>query len=99
MGLAYRDVEYTVFGVELTSRVSRFEEALTLLKRLWTEDEVNYAGQHFHLEHARMTLKPVQRPRPPIWITASSHAGIKRAALLGDAWTIAGHATLDTLKQ
>src|SRR5918999_656104 len=99
VGLGYRDVEYTVFGVERTSRVSRFEEALTLLKRLWTEDEVSCDGQHFRLERARMTLKPVQRPRPPIWIAASSNAGIKRAARLGDAWTIAGHATLATLKR
>jgi alkanesulfonate monooxygenase SsuD/methylene tetrahydromethanopterin reductase-like flavin-dependent oxidoreductase (luciferase family) len=99
VGLGYRDVEYTVFGVERSSRVSRFEEALTLLKRLWTEDEVSCDGQHFRFKHARMTLKPVQRPRPPIWIAASSHAGIKRAARLGDAWTIAGHATLATLKR
>jgi alkanesulfonate monooxygenase SsuD/methylene tetrahydromethanopterin reductase-like flavin-dependent oxidoreductase (luciferase family) len=99
VGLGYRDVEYTVFGVERASRVSRFEEALTLLTRLWTEDEVSCEGEHFRLDRARMTLKPVQRPRPPIWIAASSTAGIKRAARLGDAWTIAGHATLATLKQ
>jgi alkanesulfonate monooxygenase SsuD/methylene tetrahydromethanopterin reductase-like flavin-dependent oxidoreductase (luciferase family) len=98
VGLGYRDVEYTVFGVERASRVSRFEEALTLLKRLWTEDEVSCEGEHFRLDRAQMTLKPVQRPRPPIWIAASSNAGIQRAAHLGDAWTIAGHATLATLK-
>ena len=99
VGLGYRDVEYTVFGVERATRVSRFEEALTLLKRLWTEEEVSCDGQHFRLDRARMTLKPVQRPRPPIWIAASGNAGIQRAARLGDAWTIAGHATLATLKQ
>jgi alkanesulfonate monooxygenase SsuD/methylene tetrahydromethanopterin reductase-like flavin-dependent oxidoreductase (luciferase family) len=99
VGLGYRDVEYMVFGVERATRVSRFEEALTLLTRLWTEDEVSFDGEHFHLDRACMTLKTVQRPRPPIWIAASSHAGIKRAARLGDAWTIAGHATLATLKQ
>jgi alkanesulfonate monooxygenase SsuD/methylene tetrahydromethanopterin reductase-like flavin-dependent oxidoreductase (luciferase family) len=99
VGLGYRDVEYTVFGVKRASRVSRFEEALALLKRLWIEEEVSYEGQHFQLDRARMTLKPVQQPRPPIWIAASSNAGIKRAARLGDAWTIAGHATLATLRQ
>jgi alkanesulfonate monooxygenase SsuD/methylene tetrahydromethanopterin reductase-like flavin-dependent oxidoreductase (luciferase family) len=99
VGLGYRDVEYTVFGVERASRVSRFEEALALLKRLWTEEEVSFEGEHFRLERARMTLKPVQQPRPPIWIAASSNAGIKRAARLGDAWTVAGHATLATLKR
>ncbi len=98
VGLGYRDIEYTVFGVERASRVTRFEEALTLLKRLWTEEEVSFDGEYFRLERARMTLKPVQRPRPPIWIAASSHAGIARAARLGDAWTIAGHATLATLR-
>jgi alkanesulfonate monooxygenase SsuD/methylene tetrahydromethanopterin reductase-like flavin-dependent oxidoreductase (luciferase family) len=85
--------------VERASRVSRFEEALALLKRLWTGEEVSFEGEHFRLERARMTLKPVQQPRPPIWIAASSNAGIKRAARLGDAWTVAGHATLATLKR
>ena len=99
VGVGYRDIEYTVFGVARDARVSRFEEALTLLTRLWTDDEVSCDGQHFRLDRARMTLKPVQRPRPPIWIAASSTAGIKRAARLGDAWTIAGHARLATLKQ
>ena len=99
VGLGYRDVEYAVFGVERATRVSRFEEALTLLKRLWTEEEVSCDGRHFRLDRARMTLKPVQRPRPPIWIAASSKAGIRRAARLGDAWTIAGRATLATLQQ
>jgi alkanesulfonate monooxygenase SsuD/methylene tetrahydromethanopterin reductase-like flavin-dependent oxidoreductase (luciferase family) len=99
IGLGYRDVEYTVFGVERASRVSRFEEALMLLKRLLAEDEVTFAGEHFWLDHARMTLKPIQQPRPPIWVAASSQAGIERAARLGDAWTIAGHATLPTLKR
>jgi alkanesulfonate monooxygenase SsuD/methylene tetrahydromethanopterin reductase-like flavin-dependent oxidoreductase (luciferase family) len=99
VGLGYRDVEYAVFGVERASRVSRFEEALALLKRLWTGEEVSFEGEHFRLERARMTLKPVQQPRPPIWIAASSNAGIKRAARLGDAWTVAGHATLATLKR
>jgi alkanesulfonate monooxygenase SsuD/methylene tetrahydromethanopterin reductase-like flavin-dependent oxidoreductase (luciferase family) len=99
VGLGYRDLEYAVFGVERATRVSRFEEALTLMQRLWTEDEVSFAGRHFRLDHARMTLKPLQRPHPPIWIAASSDAGIRRAARLGDAWTIAGHATLATLTQ
>jgi alkanesulfonate monooxygenase SsuD/methylene tetrahydromethanopterin reductase-like flavin-dependent oxidoreductase (luciferase family) len=99
VGLGYRDVEYTAFGVERACRVSRFEAAITLLKRLWTEEEVSFAAQHFRLDHAQMTLKPVQRPHPPIWIAASNTAGIRRAARLGDAWTIAGHATLPTLKQ
>jgi alkanesulfonate monooxygenase SsuD/methylene tetrahydromethanopterin reductase-like flavin-dependent oxidoreductase (luciferase family) len=98
VGLGYRDVEYTVFGVARASRVSRFEETLTLLKCLWTEDEVSCDGPHFRLDRAHMTLKPVQRPRPSIWISASSNAGIKRTARLGDVWIIAGHATLATLK-
>src|SRR5262245_29735321 len=55
VGLGYRDVEYAVFGVERASRVSRFEEALMLLKRLWIEDEVSFEGEHFRLDRAQMT--------------------------------------------
>jgi alkanesulfonate monooxygenase SsuD/methylene tetrahydromethanopterin reductase-like flavin-dependent oxidoreductase (luciferase family) len=76
-----------------------FPCSTALLKRLWTEDEVSVDGPHCRLDRARMTLKPVQQPRLPIWIAASGRAGIKRAARLGGAWSIADQATLATLKQ
>src|SRR5262249_51825410 len=50
VGLGYRDVEFDAFGVPRCERVTRFEEYLALVQRLWTEDRVSYQrfGIHLH---------------------------------------------------
>ena len=96
--LGYRDEEYDAFGVDRRYRVSRFVECLEVMKRLWTGEEVSYHGRHFHLEGARMTLEPIQKPHPPIWVAANSDAAIKRAARLGYVWNVNPHATYTTIK-
>jgi alkanesulfonate monooxygenase SsuD/methylene tetrahydromethanopterin reductase-like flavin-dependent oxidoreductase (luciferase family) len=99
VGLGYRPEEFEGMGVEMRSRVSRFVEALEVAKRLWTEDVVDHAGRHFRLTGARLTLKPVQRPHPPIWIAASGDAAFVRAARYGDGCLINPHASLPTLER
>ena len=44
-------------------------------------------------------MRPLQKPRPPIVVAASNDKMVQRVARLGDAWTIAGHATLATLER
>jgi alkanesulfonate monooxygenase SsuD/methylene tetrahydromethanopterin reductase-like flavin-dependent oxidoreductase (luciferase family) len=99
VGLGYRDVEFDAFGIARGQRLSRFLEALEVVKRLWTEDSVTFHGRHFHLEDVRLTMRPVQKPRPPIVVAASNDKMVERVAEIGDAWTIAGHATLATLER
>ena len=45
----------------------------------------------------RISLRPVQRPRPRIWLAANTDAGVKRAARLGDAWLMNPHSTLESI--
>ena len=84
-GLGYRPIEFEIAGVSLKERAPRFEEALMLMKRLWTEDDVTHHGRFFQISEARPTLRPVQRPHPPIWIATNSDPATRRAARLGDA--------------
>jgi alkanesulfonate monooxygenase SsuD/methylene tetrahydromethanopterin reductase-like flavin-dependent oxidoreductase (luciferase family) len=99
VGLGYRDVEFDAFGIPRGGRLSRFLEALEIVKRLWTEEAVTFHGKHFHLDDVRLTTRPLQKPRPPIVVAASNDRMVERVATLGDAWTIAGHATLATLER
>src|SRR5262245_60719980 len=66
-GLGYRDEEFEAFGAQAKERVPRFVECLEVIKRLWSEEEVTHHGRFFHLTRARMALRPVQKPHPPIW--------------------------------
>jgi alkanesulfonate monooxygenase SsuD/methylene tetrahydromethanopterin reductase-like flavin-dependent oxidoreductase (luciferase family) len=98
-GLGYRDEEYEAFGVRREERVARFVEALQVIKRLWSEDDVTHHGRFFHLTHARMMLKPVQQPHPPIWFAANNDGAVERSARMADAWVINPHAKLPILER
>lgn len=97
VGLGYRDVEYQAAGIRRAERIPRFEEALTLIRRLWTEDDVTFHGRHFNLDHGTCTIRPVQRPHPPIWVAANNDSAIRRAGRLRCAWLVNPHATTETL--
>jgi alkanesulfonate monooxygenase SsuD/methylene tetrahydromethanopterin reductase-like flavin-dependent oxidoreductase (luciferase family) len=98
-GLGYRDVENAAFGHDPKERVGRLVEGLELVERLWRGEPVTYDGRHFSLRGVRISMRPLQTPRPPIWLAANGDAGVKRAARLGDAWLMNPHATLATLER
>jgi alkanesulfonate monooxygenase SsuD/methylene tetrahydromethanopterin reductase-like flavin-dependent oxidoreductase (luciferase family) len=98
VGLGYRDEEYEAFGVRREERVGRFVEGLQVIKRLWTEEEVTHHGRFFHLTRARMLLKPVQKPHPPLWFAANNNRAVERSARMADAWVINPHARLSILE-
>src|SRR5262245_9582106 len=99
VGLGYRDAENRAMGFDPKQRVGRLVEGLALIERLWTGEPVSWKGTHFQLEDVRISMPPVQRPRPPIWLAANGDAGIKRAATLADAWLMNPHSTLATLER
>ena len=99
LGLGYRDIEYEAFNTTRRDRTGRFLEALELIRRLWTEDEVSFAGQHFSLSGGTCTIRPVQKPHPSIWIAANHDSAVARAGRLGCAWLLNPHATLSTLER
>jgi len=99
VGLGYRDAENEAFGQEPRQRLRRFLEGLEALERLWTGEPVTVVGRHVSLRGVRISMRPLQRPRPPLWIAANSDAGIRRAARLGDTWLLNPHTTLPTLER
>ena len=97
LGLGYREAEFTALGAPHRSRAGRLREGVELVRRLWTEDRVTHRGRHFTVEDAGLSLKPKQRPGPPIWIAAVVEKAIERAAALGDEWLITFYPTVRTL--
>ncbi len=88
VAMGYRDVEFDALGVPIAERAARFEEGVRLITRLWTEDNVTSDGRFYPVRNATLAMRPVRRPRPPIWIGATAEPAIARAARLGDAWMI-----------
>ena len=96
-GIGYREVEFHAFGTTLKQAGQRFEECLTAVKRLWTEDFVTMQASYFELDNANCTVLPVQKPMPPVWIGANIDVGIRRTARMADAWFVNPHNKLATI--
>ena len=84
-GVGYHEDYFRHFGVPFAKRGKRFEETLDVINGVWTEEEFSYNGEFFNFDKVRMTPKPFQRPRPPIWIGAFAPIALERA-LDWDGW-------------
>jgi len=81
------------FGVDPDTFVARFTEGLELMKALWTQPEVKFAGRFWQLDGAAMEPKPFQKPHPPLWFGGNAPAALRRAVRLGDGFIGAGSQT------
>jgi alkanesulfonate monooxygenase SsuD/methylene tetrahydromethanopterin reductase-like flavin-dependent oxidoreductase (luciferase family) len=99
VGIGYREEEFEAFGLKVADRVPRMLEGLGLIKRLWNEDGVTHQGRYFNLREATSTIRPVQRPHPPIWIAANADVAVRRSGRLGYPWFINPHAALPTIER
>jgi alkanesulfonate monooxygenase SsuD/methylene tetrahydromethanopterin reductase-like flavin-dependent oxidoreductase (luciferase family) len=98
LGLGYRDPEFDAFGIPLSERAPRFNEAIGLMKRLWTEEKVTHKGRFYTINDAGLSLKPVRAGGPPLYIAGQSDVAVKRAARIGDAWLIMNSAGLGKIE-
>ena len=98
-GLGYREEELAAFNLTKKQRFVRFVEGVEIIKKLWTEDRVSYDGEAFKLKDVSVDPKPLQKPRPPIWIAANTDAAVRRAAQIGDGWMIGPHSAIDELQR
>jgi probable F420-dependent oxidoreductase len=85
VGIGWNEVEYEALGMNFHDRGRRLEEQIALMRRLWTERVVTFEGKYHRVTAAGLNPLPVQRPIP-VWIGASSDAGIKRAAFMADGY-------------
>jgi probable F420-dependent oxidoreductase len=78
-------IEQQAFGVAREDRASRFDEALPLMRRLWTEDTVEHHGTWFDYEGVGIGIRPVQQP-PDVWLGGRAPGELRRVGRLADGW-------------
>jgi probable F420-dependent oxidoreductase len=84
--------EWEAAGVPVSERAARAEEAIPLVRRLWSEERVAHEGRHFRF--GPVTLAPGPSPTraaggdgpPPIWVGGRAPAAMRRAGRLGDGY-------------
>jgi probable F420-dependent oxidoreductase len=78
--------EFEACGVPVGERGARTDEALDIIRRLWTSPQVTYTGKYAELVDVSIRPAPVRKPSPPIWIAGRRQAAMRRAARFGDGW-------------
>ena len=74
----------------MAGRGRRPDEFISVLKAIWTSDPVEFNGKFYNIPKASIVPKPVQKPRPPIYLAAFSPGGLKRTATMANGWLPAG---------
>jgi probable F420-dependent oxidoreductase len=76
---------WTATGRKTKGRGARTDEALDIIKQLWSGEPLTVMGEFFHYENATISPRPVQK-NFPFWIGGSSPAAIRRTARIGTGW-------------
>ena len=82
------DREYEACGTVKRQRAGRTDEAIQVIRLLWSQDDVTFHGKYFTLNRVTVTPKPVQKELPPIWIGGRSEPALRRTARIGDGWLV-----------
>ena len=85
IGVGWNPVEYEGLGQDFSTRGTREEEQIGLLRRLWTERSVTHEGRFDRIIGAGLAPVPSQRPIP-IWLGGRSPAAYGRMGRLADGW-------------
>ena len=77
--------EQQAFGVAREERAPWFDEALPLMRRLWSEERVTHHGARFHYDDVSIGTLPVNRPID-VWLGGRAPGELKRVGRLADGW-------------
>jgi probable F420-dependent oxidoreductase len=86
VGISNIEVEYNAVGMPFDHKGKRAEEAIALMKVLWSMERAHFAGRFFSLDGVRAEPRPIQKPHPPIIFGGKFTYAFSRTARLGNGW-------------
>jgi alkanesulfonate monooxygenase SsuD/methylene tetrahydromethanopterin reductase-like flavin-dependent oxidoreductase (luciferase family) len=97
VGRGYQSVEYGAFGVPLDEARERTDEAIQILRKLWTQERASHKGRFFEFEDVRLQPKPIQAPHPPMIYASISAPSVAHYAKQGIPFMVDSTLTFDQL--
>jgi probable F420-dependent oxidoreductase len=109
VAMGYLKREFAALGADFDNRAELFDEALDVIRSIWTADDVSFEGRSFSARGITAHPRPVSTPHPPIWIGGNTGGARQRVATYGDGWSpfaaspgmaqTAGTASIDTVER
>ncbi len=93
IGAGWYEAEYRAYGYPFrntSTRIEQLAEAIQIIQRLWTEEKTSFQGKHFNINEAICSPKPLQKPRPPIWVGGTGKKLMRVIADYSDGWNSVG---------
>jgi probable F420-dependent oxidoreductase len=89
VGIGWNELEYKALGQDFKTRGRRVEEQIELLRKLWTNDVVEYEGRWHNLPDVGINPRPIQQPIP-LWLGGDAPLVLQRIGRTGDGWLTRG---------
>jgi probable F420-dependent oxidoreductase len=100
LAIGWSKDEYDASGIPYKDRGARADEYMQVLKRIWTDDVVEFKGQFYNIPASKIGPKPVQKPHPPILLGGYTPKTFPRIVNYADGWIpIAGSVPLEQQEQ
>ena len=100
LGIGWSKDEYDAAGMPFRQKGARADEYMQVLKRIWTDDVVEFKGQFYDIPASKIGPKPVQKPHPPILLGGYTPKTFPRIVKYADGWIpIAGFVPLEQQEQ
>lgn len=100
LGIGWSKDEFEVSGIPYKDRGTRADEYLQVLKKIWTDDVVEFKGQFYKIPPSKIGPKPVQEPHPPVLLGGFTPRTFSRIVNYANGWIgVAGFGPLEQLAQ
>ena len=100
LGIGWSKDEYEVSGVPYKDKGTRADEFIQALKKIWTDEIVEFKGQFYNIPASKIGPKPLQKPHPPILLGGFSPKTFSRIVNYANGWIgVAGFGPLEQLEQ
>lgn len=86
VGAGHLEGEFAQLGVDFTQRGRLTDEAIDVIRTAFVDEYPEHHGAQWNIQDLGQQPRPVQRPRPPIWVGGNTPAALKRVGRRADGW-------------
>ena len=86
VGAGHVEAEFETYGVPFAQRGAILDETLDIIEQSLREEFVTWHGEHFDFDDMGLAPRPIQTPRPPIWVGGWKGPALRRVVERGDGW-------------
>ncbi|HEV7733984.1 MAG TPA: TIGR03619 family F420-dependent LLM class oxidoreductase [Candidatus Binatia bacterium] len=86
VGAGHLQGEFATLGVDFTQRGKLLDEAIDVVTKAFLDEYPEHDSERWPVHDVGLRPRPIQQPRPPIWVGGNTPAALRRAATRGDGW-------------